>query len=350
MATDTQNRAKALHQELKELRETEIASLQRDVKQIKENDLTDIRINLARLEHAEEVLKTVQDTFAAQSETLKAVSSELNRLKEAADAPIYKDRRFWAGLILIPSLVVTGRLMDVAGKPQALSLLHDAFGTQKVVLEAIKNDNDDLHAGLSDTVTKLLTGNAAVGAAVSEEVSRRFNTIHSVLLQVGLSDPKNVHQKPCQEDPSRQCEDLSDAITHYATSVFGARHLGVVNIDFGIYIAQLHHDEQGLIQKDAKPSEILLPPAFNTLLTVSMDEQTIPLPESAKEWLEFQIGGEHFRLAHIHIEGQKLVDASSGGFPLHTMTIRLNDSAPRDYFIQTAVMISSPEQSLAGEK
>jgi hypothetical protein len=73
-------------------------------------------------------------------------NTRLESIERSVKIPFYSDRRFWAGVCAIPVLILGGWTVDklFVGKPIALGLIHQALGTQPVILDAIKTRLFDL--------------------------------------------------------------------------------------------------------------------------------------------------------------------------------------------------------------
>src|SRR5262245_27338667 len=132
-----------------------LQDLQNEIRHIQNKDLVDIKVDLGRLKDIQsDLIQNRMEAIQHDLREAKATADDLRgtvaNLEALAGTPFYKDRRFLAGLLTVPLLVGGGWILDKGflGKPAVLGLIHQAAGTQPVILNAIQTDGDPLRSGL----------------------------------------------------------------------------------------------------------------------------------------------------------------------------------------------------------
>jgi hypothetical protein len=299
------------------------------------------------------ILQSHAGDLTALKVELAGVKEKVAELQEAAEKPFLKDPRFWAGLIAIPALIATGWTVDklFEGKPVMLSFIHQALGTQPVIRSAVETDSDPLRLSIESALKKFLKEDDLLAPALQGELKKRFEVVNAGLLQLGLNRPDRIRKSTCADVSekegslpadvaSRTCEDLSEATTQANTSVFGLRGYKIVDVDMGVYVAEFPRKQAGDLDL-ASLKEVHLPDNISDIIEVTLDDGSVNLPKP-KVWIQNGIGGQVMHLAHLHIEGIKILYPDAD-FPLHTFTVKLAASAPSNYVVSTAFLINVPK-------
>src|SRR5262245_37843989 len=132
------------------------------------DEIAQILIESRRL--AKEEIDPVKKELEHVTVTLKELSQEVSKLSASVQVPWIKDRRFWAGLIAIPSFVLAGWTLDaVVHNPLILRQIHHAIGTEPVLVSMLGESNDLLNKTIEKQFAKVFTSRAELGPLVTSE-------------------------------------------------------------------------------------------------------------------------------------------------------------------------------------
>jgi hypothetical protein len=296
-------------------------------------------------------------------ERLLRVENRLSGLEEALKRPFYKDARFWAGVITIPSLVIAGWIGDFLAfekKPALLGALHRAVGTQPVIQDAITQESDPLRREMLGQFAKTFAKKEDLQSAISAELMKRINILHAQMLQIGLVRSDRIRMVSCRTLlaeaptsaadknlgtlPDQSCEDTSDAWERTATAVFGLKALEKINIDIGVHVSEFPRTETGALARE--PRTPLNSPRISDLIHIEIDENKIDLkPQHAS--MHYRLGPRQLTLYHLRGEEIELSKAAARHeFPMHTLSAQVKDGSPDNYIYLIAIIVTAPPSKL----
>jgi hypothetical protein len=321
------------------------------------DELTEIMVDQKLLKRRVDDLEVFQ-----KSSDLQNIRVRLDQFESSSKLPFYQDRRFWAGILAIPALILSGWTVDkiFIGKPVMLSLIHQAFGTQPVIVDAIHSKDAAVRVELEKQLPDLFSSSKILQPLVQDEVFRRFDIIHAAILQIGLNRLDRIQYLDCgllgnRTSPSvpanesadakgRVCEDISAAKTYNASTIFGVRIQDFVNIDLGIHLAEIPRDEAGKLAPD-RLREPTNPPEIGDIVDLDLDETRFKLGAS-RELMQHRVGGRNMWFAYTRLENAKLnAQRTREVFPLHNLSIALNPKAPENYNDSDAAILSAPTKN-----
>jgi len=318
------------------------------------DSIRELSESLDQLKVELEVLRAAGPNVTAVAVDGSTLKDRIGGVEKALAKPVFKDVRFWAGIAAIPILIVGGWTVDkiAGGKPLMLSMIHQALGTQPVVINALETKGDPVYGAMQDSLQALLDGNHTLDAAIGKVVDEKLQIVGSGLLSLGFVRPDLLREIPCGQylspddlkknnvAPDTPCEDTRTATIDSSTGVFGLRAQGKVNIVLGVYTAELVRKQQDTFE-GAEVREFNGPP-LNQLVDVQLDDNPLEVGK-VDSWVQSKIGEQTMRMAYLRLEGQPLDRALD--FPLHTLTVSLKQAAPKNVVVSVAYIINAVAKS-----
>ena len=244
------------------------------------------RIAKDELKSSMVVIQKVEAECADLSARLTKLDSEI----KSYSIPLLKDKRFWAGALTLPTLILGGWILDFLtnDRQAVLGIIHRALGSESAMIGYIKNNDEkgDVNSAISTMIAKKLDANHSelkesvksffgkefvsteqLKTFVTRELIKRENVKLASYLLLGQINTEKVETKECRTvyeglDPEtlaslelkypKGCMNWKDGLVSSGVLTFTVN--GDENIELEVAItSQRYTDEMELM--DISPEE-----------------------------------------------------------------------------------------------
>lgn len=309
---------------------------------------------IAKIIILDKTSEEIKEKLTKIEKKLNSLGEKVKPLDEQSKRPWIKDKRFWAGVAALPSLIVAGWVLDSAlPYDGALRSLHSAFGTQKAVSESFVFDQDFRSPILSQLADELHPGSSDFGDAIEDslgstflrvdtfseildnELAQRIRVLSVDVTTLGLSDVTKIRLGEQDEatgacrfrnraaNPRQLCVDYTGALESDRSILFSAEPGQKVDISIGLHINEL--DLPKLQNGEYTFSDVTGSVLLSEVLEVRIDSNDAIISfEDQGQILVSSLQGKKVPVHHFLAKGVTLPQrAGRGDFPLHGISIRL---------------------------
>jgi len=170
-------------------------------------------------------IEELEDKVAEAEHALATMKGTVAAVEQGANRPWYKQAPFWGGVLFLPAILLSGKLVAISGHPEITAFLHKLLGTPDAVAASMRSEGPVQSALDSRVVTLARPGGALTGALqetfptrealdqlvrdrVLAEIESNFRTVHISSLRLGLASyqpvlfegPDAVQMDPIKEE------------------------------------------------------------------------------------------------------------------------------------------------------
>lgn len=298
---------------------------------------------------------------------LLPIEEAMQRVEARLSRPWYRDRKFWAGAIALPCLVVSGMLVEkLANEPALLNLIHRGMGTDVAVIETVSG-NKVLNPTVEESIAKKISPNDTNLASavrtlaqstifegnefeerVSNAVRLREPILHIDVLSLGIRDPiLLLNSDPSLPQKNGRVEEVS--------TTFTAQPGQAARLKVGVFVTEVDMDsfEELLYEVDYKKRlEInnrlyrkkTIDGSLSDVISIDIDGSDVQFEDQSVVFPRV-IDGEAWELTGYVSEKFKFSDKIGGSdFPVKVITIETNRNIDWDFTARVVVIVERADE------